>query len=267
MAPIGETLREARMRHELEIADVEARTKIRAKYLRALENEEFAVLPGSTTVRSFIRTYAELLGLDPHVLVEQYRAQHEEPEEPEALPVAAPQRGGERRERKERRERRPPPPGRNGGPPPLALIGGTLLAVLEVLAVIGLVAGGDEGGEGKARGEAERTDGTRTERPRRRPRRRSPPARRGVATVSVSPSVPTYVCVDTGPGTEILFEGTLSSSRRFRAKRVRLNLGKTSAKLTANGRAVGLEPSPNPVGYDVTPTGVKPLPAGRRPCS
>ena len=81
------------MRHELDIADVEARTKIRAKYLRALENEEFAVLPGATTVRSFIRTYAELLGLDPHPLVEQFRQQSEDRDEGEIQPVPAPSRG------------------------------------------------------------------------------------------------------------------------------------------------------------------------------
>src|SRR6266487_7106000 len=81
MPSIGETLREARMRQRLDIADVEARTKIRAKYLRALENEEFQLLPGSTFVRSFLRTYAEYLGLDPHVLVEEYRMQYEPREE------------------------------------------------------------------------------------------------------------------------------------------------------------------------------------------
>ena len=46
MPTIGETLREARMRQRLDIADVERQTKIRAKYLRALENEEFSMLPG-----------------------------------------------------------------------------------------------------------------------------------------------------------------------------------------------------------------------------
>ena len=51
------------------------RTKIRAKYLRALENEEFGMLPGPTFVKTFLRTYAEMLGLDPHVLVEEYRAE------------------------------------------------------------------------------------------------------------------------------------------------------------------------------------------------
>ena len=69
------------MRQRLDIADVEAKTKIRAKYLRALENEEFSMLPGPTFVKTFLRTYAEALGLDPHVLVEEYRAAHEAGEE------------------------------------------------------------------------------------------------------------------------------------------------------------------------------------------
>ena len=69
MASIGETLREARMRQQLDIADVESRTKIRAKYLRALENEEFGMLPGPTFVKTFLRTYAEALGLDPYRLL------------------------------------------------------------------------------------------------------------------------------------------------------------------------------------------------------
>ena len=69
------------MRQGLDIADVEVATKIRAKYLRALENEEFGMLPGPTFVKTFLRTYAEMLGLDPHVLVEEYRANYESEDE------------------------------------------------------------------------------------------------------------------------------------------------------------------------------------------
>src|SRR3954452_22269126 len=81
MGTIGDTLREARIRQQIDITEVEERTKIRAKYLRALENEEFQLLPGSTFVRSFLRTYAEYLGLDPHVLLEELRMQYEPREE------------------------------------------------------------------------------------------------------------------------------------------------------------------------------------------
>ena len=86
MADIGSLLRETRIRNKIDITTVEEATKIRAKYLRALENEEWILLPGPTYVKTFLRTYAQFLGLDPHLLVEEYSARFEEPEE---LEVAA----------------------------------------------------------------------------------------------------------------------------------------------------------------------------------
>ena len=64
MTDIGPMLREARMHAGLDIDDVEERTKIRAKYLRALENEEWALLPGSAFTKGFLRSYADVVGLD-----------------------------------------------------------------------------------------------------------------------------------------------------------------------------------------------------------
>src|SRR5918997_728349 len=96
MPSIGETLRDARMRQRLDIADVESRTKIRAKYLRALENEEFGMLPGPTFVKTFLRTYAEALGLDPQVLVEEYRSTYESRDEVEHLQQLGPTAVGPR---------------------------------------------------------------------------------------------------------------------------------------------------------------------------
>jgi cytoskeleton protein RodZ len=100
MPTIGDSLREGRMRQKLDIADVERQTKIRAKYLRALENEEFSMLPGPTFVKTFLRTYAELLGLDPHALVEEYRANYEPRDELETLkPIGPPGPAGRDRGR------------------------------------------------------------------------------------------------------------------------------------------------------------------------
>ena len=146
MPPIGDTLREARMRQRLDIVDVEERTKIRAKYLRALENEEWALLPGPTFVRTFLRTYAEAVGLDPHVLVEAYRSQHDDGEEPEAAqqPLAAtPRRRSPRGARAPERRR---PPGPSGPPGPLAVLGGAVVLVLIGLLVLGLLGGDDDAG-------------------------------------------------------------------------------------------------------------------------
>src|ERR1051325_11240870 len=79
MPEIGETLREARMRRRIDMTDVEAATKIRAKYLRALESEEWELLPGPTFVKTFLRTYAEYLELDARLLVEEYKQRYERP--------------------------------------------------------------------------------------------------------------------------------------------------------------------------------------------
>src|SRR3954466_12364449 len=124
MPSIGETLREARMRQRLDITDVEAQTKIRAKYLRALENEDFGMLPGPTFVKSFLRTYAEFLGLDPHLLVEEYRVRHDPRDESELTPFARPPKG---------RERRRPPRRPAWLPVVLAVV-----AILGLLLVLGL---------------------------------------------------------------------------------------------------------------------------------
>src|SRR5438045_1234573 len=93
MPDIGETLRDARMRARIDVSEIEGKTKIRAKYLRALENEEWGLLPGPTFVKSFLRTYAQALGLDAKALVEEYRLHHESPGEPQLEPIVpAPRR-------------------------------------------------------------------------------------------------------------------------------------------------------------------------------
>src|SRR5262245_54388619 len=71
--PIGEVLKRARARQKVEIQTVEEHTKIRTKYLRALENEEWEVLPGHPYAKGFLRTYAQFLGLDGDALVDEYR--------------------------------------------------------------------------------------------------------------------------------------------------------------------------------------------------
>src|SRR3982751_2399989 len=104
MPEIGTTLREARMRQRIDISEVEAETKIRGKYLRALENEEWNLLPGPTYVKSFLRTYADALGLDGRLLVEEYKLRHERLSDIELQPIAPPRvRGGRRAPRGPRR--------------------------------------------------------------------------------------------------------------------------------------------------------------------
>jgi cytoskeleton protein RodZ len=254
MPTIGETLREARMRQRLDIADVETKTKIRAKYLRALENEEFGMLPGPTFVKTFLRTYAEALGLDPQVLVEEYRATYESREEVEHLQPLGPTAVA--------RERR-----RGPGPPrgPWVAIGLAVVLVVGVLLVIGLVGGGDdEGGDGGSEqaGNERTTETTKTT--KTKPEKPAQPKR---VTLRITPNNPVYVCLDTGPDTDVTFEGILDAPRTFRGRRLRVNLGKTDVQVTVNGKAVQIEPGPEPVGFAFTPGSQRSLPAGQRPCA
>jgi hypothetical protein len=73
---IGNSLREARMRQQLDWPQIELATKIRAKYLRALEDEQFGILPAQPYVKGFLRTYAEYLGLDGQLYVDEYSSRN-----------------------------------------------------------------------------------------------------------------------------------------------------------------------------------------------
>lgn len=81
MFEIGSSLRQARQHRGLDIADVERETHIRAKYLGALEEERFDVLPGQAYVRGFLRTYADFLGLNGGLYVDEYNEKFAPPDE------------------------------------------------------------------------------------------------------------------------------------------------------------------------------------------
>jgi cytoskeletal protein RodZ len=99
MFEIGTSLREARLRQSLDFPEIEQATKIRAKYLRALEDEQFDVLPAQTYVKGFLRSYAEYLGLDGQLYVDEYNSRFVVGEEGEQSfrprRSAAPSRGVE----------------------------------------------------------------------------------------------------------------------------------------------------------------------------
>jgi cytoskeleton protein RodZ len=71
---IGNTLREARVRRNLTLQQVEEDTKIRVKYVQAMENEDFDIMPGATYVKGFLRTYSAYLALDSEVILDEYRS-------------------------------------------------------------------------------------------------------------------------------------------------------------------------------------------------
>jgi helix-turn-helix protein/uncharacterized protein DUF4115 len=85
---IGNSLREARVRQQIELGEAELSTKIRARYLRALEEESFDALPAQTYVKGFLRTYADYLGLDGQLYVDEFNSRFGDGEEPREPVVA-----------------------------------------------------------------------------------------------------------------------------------------------------------------------------------
>ena len=76
MFEIGSSLREARIRQDLDFEELETRTKVRAKYLRHLEEERFDQLPGHAYTKGFMRVYADALGLDGRLYVDEYNSRY-----------------------------------------------------------------------------------------------------------------------------------------------------------------------------------------------
>jgi len=103
---IGNSLREARIRQQLEFSELEQATKIRARYLRALEEESFDTLPAQTYVKGFLRTYADYLGLDGQLYVDEYNSRFGAGEEEHREPVVSRRTSNVRRQHHRRLENR-----------------------------------------------------------------------------------------------------------------------------------------------------------------
>lgn len=247
---IGSTLREARIRHKVDLAEIEERTKIRVRYLRALENEEWDLLPGPTYTRSFIRTYATFLGLDGERLADDFRRQQEalhlEPgaaREPQVFaPRVSPVEHGSR-------------------------ISTGLVAVLALAALVGvLIVLGLTGGSGndtttpakQASGGAGRKQQGKGGAAKPKPE----------VSIRLAASSEVWVCALAADGTrvvdgEILQPGATQGP--FHSGSFRLAFGNGGVNLKVDGKRFPVKDTPSPVGYQVTPGKVRELPEGSRP--
>src|SRR5919202_4832120 len=251
MPQIGETLRDARMRAKIDVSDVEAATKIRAKYLRALENEEWRLLPGPTFVRSFLRTYADYLGLDSKLLVEEYRVRHEPPSELDAPPIA-PNLGSER-------VRLPGPPRLSRG----WVVGLALVGVIAALILLGSLGGGKSQDSDTV--PVQRTPPVATT-----PRRAAPAPAPKPTTVRLAlmPTDAVYVCLVDCKCIPLIDGRILqpgSTPTTYRGKRFRLFFGHGPQAMKVNGRTVAVPASSAPVGYEITPRSRRTLTQSRLP--
>jgi transcriptional regulator with XRE-family HTH domain len=262
MPEIGTTLREARMRARIDVSEIEEQTKIRARYLRALENEEWGLLPGPAYTKSFLRAYAQALGLDGRALVDEYKATYESNGDGERVDV--PHRAP--------RSRRPRPRP-SVGPPRLSrgyVIAALTACVVIVLALIGILSHSSSTPTAShrpthrahARHHAHRSTGASAAAP-------SGAATGSSVTVSLRPTGRIWVClVEEGgrkliPGTILLPEE--AAKHTYHSARFEINLGNNDVELLVNGRRQSVPASAEPIGYSITTSGVNQLTAGHLP--
>jgi len=250
MAEIGRTLREARMRAHIDVSEVEARTKIRAKYLRAIENEEWDLLPGPVYVKSFLRTYGDYLGLDSRMLVDEYKREYERPSDHEMRPMASLSRERERAAK---------------GPliPSWVVIGAVLAGILVALYIVGLRNSGNNHNTpaaGTSTGQQTR------HRAHHRKHRAAP--KPTTVTLQLVPTGQVYVCLVDGTGAKLIPGQIFSPGQTIpteKSDKLLLTLGNASVQMKVNGKTVNVAPSSTSIGYSLSPTAMASLPVSKQP--
>jgi len=252
------------MRAHIDVSEIEAQTKIRAKYLRALENEEWDLLPGPTFVKSFLRTYAQALDLDDKAIVEEYRQSYERPNEAELQPIVS----TARRPANQRSGRTGP---RGVSPPSRGYtIAIAVVSLLIVVLVVALLSGGGSSSNTptttasattKAHHHAHHTTPHTTG--------TTPAGQSEVLSLSVQPTGPVYVCL-LGEGERKLIPGVIlqpgSVQPTFHSKHFLLTLGNNAVHLLIDGSPRPVPASSQSIGYSITKAGGRhSLPPSQQP--
>ena len=256
MFDLGSSLRDARERKRLSFADLEQVTKVRAKYLRALEEDDFATLPGPTYVKGFLRVYAEALGLDGQLYVDEYASRFHGGDEEVLI-----------------RPRRMQPPRRVGWVERNAVV----LALVGIAIVTGIVIGAWRFVPHRSDtptvqpAQTQPTTSTRSAASRTASAAAAASARAGRGTISpvslvLRAKANTWVEVhDTSAAGRLIFQGTIErgESQKFTARRLWLNVGSpVKLSATVNGHAVTLPGGAQPKVLVATANGVAPLVSG-----
>ncbi|HET7590507.1 MAG TPA: helix-turn-helix domain-containing protein [Solirubrobacterales bacterium] len=239
---IGAVLREARIRRKIDLSEVETATRIRLRFLHAIENEEWDVLPGGVYTRGFIRTYAAFLGLDGERLAEDYRESVEGgrggPAEP--APIAVSGSG-------------------LAGPSRLSTaLGGWIAvatAILLVLIAIVAIPDGDDGSE-EAPGEPSPQQSSAKEENQNRTTSSATPSR-GVS-VRLTAGAEVWVCMLDAEGSPLVNGQILEAGAQegpFHSGSFTVSFGNGEIAMLIDGEEADIPATSSPIGYAIDSSG------------
>jgi cytoskeleton protein RodZ len=255
MAPqVGQALRDARTERGIELTEIERATKIRVKFLRAMEEDRWEELPAPAYARSFLATYAEYLDLDAPVLVKELEGTYGEGGRREPIPYGVVRPGQLTR-------------GGHGRPwKPLAvLVAGLVAVVLLGVVIVGAIGGsGNGGGKRHAKGAGTGTGTTAAA------TSTSPSGSPSGVSVELRPTADVWVCLVDDRGRAAVNGETLTPGQDvgpFTGASFDVTFGNGSVEMTVDGQPAKVPHLAEPLGFRITPSGVHRLdPASQPTC-
>jgi hypothetical protein len=251
MAPqIGQALRKARTEQGIELSDVEPVTYIRIKFLRAMEEDRWEELPAPAYARGFLSTYARFLGLDDQALLDEYRRTVEGADRAKPIPHTVLQPGASARRRSIK--------------PIALLLTGLVAAAVLGLVIVGSLGGSDNGGDAADRrgGTAAGSGATNTT------TGETSDAEASVVSLELRSTGTVWVClVDDEDRAPVKGETLTANEVRgpFDSRAFEVTLGNGSVEMTVDGEPTEIPPVAEPLGYRITPSGVRELDPSSQP--
>ncbi len=256
---IGQTLREARTERGVELSEVERVTKIRVKFLQAMEEDRWEALPAPAYERGFLEIYARYLGLDREALLDEY-GRTVERDRHQPIPESVIKQGSPRQTRPNRRI-----PSINLAPV-AKVLGGLIALVVIGLVIVGSIGGSDNGG-GNGKRQRGKDGGTKAAGPSA-PTRSTTSTTPGQVSVELRSTATVWVCLVDDGGNPVVDGETLSTNEArgpFSAGGFDVTFGNGSVEMTVDGQPAQVPALAEPIGYRITPSAVRKLDPSSQP--
>lgn len=248
---IGDELRQERRARGIELEEVEAATGIRARFLRAIEDEEWEELPGEFYARAFTRTYARYLDLDPAEFALGNRPDRidEDSDGPRVEPQLVPEKPSARQSRPWR---------------PVAAVLAALVVIAAVVVLVAVLSGGGSTRSAGSGGSGKPAPGK-----QQKHQQQQPVAAPAATSLRLTATAEVWVCLLNGSGKPLIDGQILPAGEEagpFHSRRYSMSFGNGAVELTVDGKAAPTPESSSPVGFAIGEGGkLSQIPEGERP--